>query len=133
MNPTKYKGEETDKLYLEMSKDGRTEVEIAAALEVTTRTFLNWTEQFPSFAQAREHGKILSEAYWTNYFRNAAGGKAGAKDTQSARWIMMNKFGWSDKKQVDASVQAPKLVVEFVDAPSDAQNKPAEPFESEKQ
>lgn len=121
MYPTKYKGKETDDLYIEMSRKGYTDIEIASKMEVTVQSFYNWEDKYPSFKYARAVGKQLCEAWYINFCRGKMIGAEEVErgDTQMAKWIMMNKFGWGDNSKQKVSIeQMPKLVVEFVDAES---------------
>lgn len=110
----KYKSEYVDE-YVAMAANGKTDIQIAAEWGVTTQTIRDWGRKYPDFAQAREIGKAKAEAWWTNYCQAKAVGKLDG-DFQAAKWVMMNKFGWSDKQVNDLRMKDVTIKVEFVEA-----------------
>lgn len=74
--PTKYRPEFCEKV-IEIMKEGATVVEVCAALGIVKDTFYSWcnpenTDFQPAFADAVKEARILSQAWWHKFARNAA-------------------------------------------------------------
>lgn len=114
--PHKYKGQETCNRYVELAAQGKTDQEIASDLNVSVRVFLKWAEKYDEFRQARQLGYEKCESWWREYFRKkATGEKYNKGDFQAARWLTMNKFGWSDKTQFKLESDETTIKIEIVD------------------
>jgi len=81
--------------YIELSRTGMSDVEIAADMEVGTGTLRNWSEKFKEFNTAYEIGQALHEAWWLQE------GKANLDNrgynTGLFKFLTGNKLGYSDK------------------------------------
>ena len=83
--------------YINLSRQGKSEVEIAASFEVGLNTMRNWGEKFEQFAIARDCGKALYESWWLTV------GKAGLTDarffnTPLFKFLTGNKLGYSEAR-----------------------------------
>ncbi len=81
--------------YIELSREGMSKVEIAAAMEVSITALQGWAEKFESFNTASEIGDALHETWWIQQ------GKGGLEsrhfNTSLFKYLTMNKLGYSDK------------------------------------
>lgn len=51
---------------IELGKQGKSKVVMAAELGVTRTTFDNWSAAHPEFLEALAHAMLLSQAWWEN-------------------------------------------------------------------
>ena len=82
--------------YIELSRNGLSEVEIAAKFEVGVNRLREWVERFESFSLAHDIGDSIYEAWWLNK------GKEGLEDARNFNTLLYkfltgNKLGYSDK------------------------------------
>ena len=100
--PTKYIDDMPERVIALMSQ-GASLVEVAADLGVSRATLSKWQDddEKPGFVEAIKSGIELSEAWWMREGREAL------RDRQfnHGLWYMnmKNRFGWSDKQQVEHS------------------------------
>ena len=100
--PTKYTDDMPERVIALMSQ-GASLVEVAADLGVSRATLSKWQDddEKPGFVEAIKGGIELSEAWWMREGREAL------RDRQfnHGLWYMnmKNRFGWSDKQQVEHS------------------------------
>jgi hypothetical protein len=87
--------------YLIMSKEGYSDVEIAADFCVTLQTLKRWAERYPEFGEVMDVGKTLYEAWWLQKGRR----NLGNRDFQVGlfKFITGQKLGYTEK--IDASVK----------------------------
>lgn len=81
--------------YIELSKDGLSEVEIAAEFEIAVITIQEWAEKFESFYIAKEVGKAMHESWWLRQGKENMSTRAF--NASLYKYITMNKLGYSDK------------------------------------
>lgn len=81
--------------FIELSREGQSEKEIAANFMIRPETIKNWADTYKEFATAYEVGKALHEAWWL------AKGKEGLDDyrfnTSLYKFLTGNLLGYSDK------------------------------------
>lgn len=82
--------------YIQLSREGFSDAEIAATFEVSKGTLENWAEKYESFYHATEIGKEMQEAWWLNQGRNNLENKRDF-NTGLFKFLTMNKLGYSDK------------------------------------
>lgn len=95
-----------------MFENGEAVEEVACALGVTKKTFYNWLDTYPEFAEAYELGKQKSQAWWLKLGRE---GSNGSQEIQPTVWIfnMKNRLGWKDKVEVEQESAAEPLNISF--------------------
>jgi len=81
--------------YIEMAKEGFSEVEIAAEFNVSCEALNGWAERFESFYTAKEVGKAMHEAWWLREGKNNLNERSF--NTPLFKYMTMNKLGYSDK------------------------------------
>jgi len=81
--------------YIEMAKEGFSDVEIAAEFEVYLDRFSNWAERYESFYIAKEVGKAMHEAWWLRQGKDNLNERSF--NTNLFKYMTMNKLGYSDK------------------------------------
>lgn len=83
--------------YIDLSRQGLSEVEIAAEMHVGVATVRTWSETFEEFALAHDVGKALHETWWLNK------GKGGLNqrnfNTPLFKFLTSNKLGYSEKTE----------------------------------
>jgi hypothetical protein len=80
---------------IENYRQGFSDAEVAAALNITIREFHTQLADNASFAKLVEFGRTLSAAFWESLARKNVGNKAFNSSLYS--FYMKNKFGWADK------------------------------------
>lgn len=101
--------------YLDLSRAGMSEVEIAAAFEVAPSTIQRWCETFDSFNTAYEIGKAMHETWWIE--KGKDGLDSRSFNTALYKFMTMNKLGYSDKieqKSLNMNVHGVLLVPDAV-------------------
>lgn len=84
---------------LELGKDGKSKIQIAAALGVNRQTLDNWSDRYPEFAAALSDAIELSQAWWED--RGQEGITSREFNANAYRLQMMNRFGWQEKQASD--------------------------------
>lgn len=98
--PTKYKPEYC-KLVMDMAKDGASFTEFRAKIGgVTRQTLHNWKAAHPDFLDAYTRAETFGEAHWETEMRTNL---MYSKEINAplVKLYFANRFGWSDKKEVD--------------------------------
>lgn len=114
MSESLYKPE-YDQLYIDMASKGKLDTEFAANVGISVKTMYNWAERHSSFKQARELGKLKCEEWYAEYLRNKGTGDKHQKgDFQAIKWLMMNKFGWTDKQVNHLTADDASIKIEIV-------------------
>ena len=80
---------------IEHYRDGYSEKEVAASMNITFREFNAMLSDNPTFAKLVEFGRTLSAAYWEGLARTNIKNKTF--NTPLYNFYMKNKFGWADK------------------------------------
>jgi transposase len=95
--PTKYKPEMC-KTVLELMKEGASQQEVLAVLDISNDTFYRWKKENEEFSETIKRGIQLSQAWWERK------GRISLDDRQfnSTLWYMnmKNRFKWADKQEV---------------------------------
>lgn len=99
-------------LFIDLSRQGMSEVEIAASFEIGKDTLLKWAERYKEFATAFEIGQALHEAWWLQQ------GKSGLHNVRNFNTVLFkfltgNKLGYSEKienKNLNMNVHGVLLV-----------------------
>jgi hypothetical protein len=80
---------------IDLSRQGMSDVEIAATIGVSVGTLRGWSEKFEEFAVAYEIGQALHETWWIEK------GKTGLEqrnfNTSLYKFLTGNKLGYADK------------------------------------
>lgn len=87
---------------LEMGAKGYGRMEMVAALKITHRTFLNWLDSNPEFAEAAQEAAYLSQAWWERRGREATFGGVDGFNATSYIFQMKNRFrkDWRERAEV---------------------------------
>lgn len=80
---------------IEHYKNGYSDKEVAASMNITFREFNAMLSDNPTFAKLVEFGRTLSAAYWEGLARQNVRNKSF--NTPLYNFYMKNKFGWADK------------------------------------
>ena len=92
---SKYLPEVHPMQYIELSRQGLSEVEIAARMEVGVVTLKSWSEKFEAFALAYDIGQALHETWWIT--RGKEGLDQRNFNTALYKFLTGNKLGYSEK------------------------------------
>jgi hypothetical protein len=76
-------------------REGFSDAEVAAALNITIREFNTQLSDNPTFAKLVDFGRTLSTAFWEGLARKNVANKSFNSSLYG--FYMKNKFGWSDK------------------------------------
>jgi hypothetical protein len=101
--------------YIELSREGLSEVEIAAEFEIAVITIADWAEKFESFYIARDIGKAMHEAWWLRQGKENMNERSF--NTNLFKYMTMNKLGYSDKieqKSLNMNVHGVLMVPDAV-------------------
>lgn len=85
------------KKVIDLYKDGCSDAEVAATLEVTLKEYYRQITDNPAFAQLVEYGRTLSQAFWERQARQNIGNKGF--NTPLWAFYMKNKYQWADKTE----------------------------------
>lgn len=80
---------------VEFYKQGYSDAEVAASMNITMRQFNSMLADNPTFNKLVEFGRTLSLAWWESQSRK----NIGNKSFNTPLWVftMKNKYGWADK------------------------------------
>lgn len=81
--------------YIECSREGMSEVEIAAEFGVSVYMLRNWNEKYLEFNTAYEIGNAMHEAWWLQEGKENLDNRS--YNVPLYKYITMNKIGYSDK------------------------------------
>ena len=94
--PTKYRSEMCTILE-EMMREGASQIEVMAKLNITKEIYKNWINIHDEFSESLEIGKVQSQAWWE---------KLGRDNITNPKFKypfwnmnMKNRFLWSDKPE----------------------------------
>lgn len=85
---------------IENYKNGFSDAEVAAAMNITIREFRRQTAENPSFSKLVEYGRTLSTAFWEGLARKNVNNKNF--NTSLYNFYMKNKHGWADKVETSS-------------------------------
>lgn len=80
---------------IENYRQGFSDAEVAAAMNITIRAFHQQLADNPTFQKLVEFGRTLSLAFWEGLARKNVGNKSF--NSPMYAFYMKNKFGWADK------------------------------------
>jgi len=92
---SKYNPAEHPLQYINLSRQGLSDVEIASEFEVSMDTLKAWTAKYKDFNMAFEIGRAMFESWWINEGRGNLGNRF--YQTSLYKFLTGNKLGWSDK------------------------------------
>lgn len=108
---SKFKPEYHPLAYIDFSRQGMSDVEIAAQFRIGITTIRSWSEKYVEFSTAYEIGNALHEAWWLTK------GKQNLNDrtfnTNLFKFLTGNKLGYSEKienKNLNMNVHGVLLV-----------------------
>lgn len=80
---------------IEYYRDGYSDAEVAAAMNISMRQFNTMLTDNPTFSKLVEFGRTLALAWWEGQARK----NLGNKQFNTPLWVftMKNKYGWADK------------------------------------
>jgi hypothetical protein len=95
--PTKYRSEMCAILE-EMMREGASQIEVMAEIDITEDTFYRWKRENVEFSESVARGKLLSQAWWERI------GRVNLENTKFnyRGWYMnmKNRFQWTDKQDI---------------------------------
>lgn len=101
---TKYTEEMPTRL-LELMKEGLSFEACCGELNISKDTGYNYVKQYPEFAAAKALGEVHGQLFWE---KAAIGGMYSGKDwkfnTTAFIFIMKNRFGWRDRKEITGNI-----------------------------
>lgn len=82
-------------------REGYSDAEVAAAINITMRQFNTMLADNPTFAKLVEYGRTLSLAWWESQSRI----NLRNKQFNTPLWVftMKNKYGWADKVETTST------------------------------
>jgi len=111
--PTLYRREFHNQNFLELSKQGKSIVQIAARWEVSRETIYEWGRVHKEFSDTLSKGKILAENWYADLGQAAmigaakVDGKAVELRVNTYKWLTANMFGWSQKIDMKSEHSGP--------------------------
>lgn len=99
--------------FLEMGRDGCSDVEIRAEFGISDDLWYRWIEEDAEFSRTAKQAKLLCHAKWEKIGRRMAFGEMEGNPTT---WIfnMKNRFNWRDKVDTEGTMR-----VELKDVPEE--------------
>lgn len=88
----------------DLYKEGASDAEVAAHLDVTIKSFYKQIEENAAFKQLVEMGRTLALAYWEGLARHNVKNKTFNSSLYS--FYMKNKFQWADKTEMLNTVES---------------------------
>lgn len=88
---------------IENYRQGFSDAEVAAAMNITIKQFYAQLAENPSFAKLVEHGRTLATAFWEGLARKNVGNKNF--NTSLYNFYMKNKYGWADKVETNNTTE----------------------------
>lgn len=98
---------------LNMMADGKSKVQVCAALMISTETLSEWLndDDKPELKEAMSIGLTLSEAFWENKGQEAIDSTRNFREN-TYKLLMANRFKWGDKTETtikdDKQKQSPE-------------------------
>lgn len=90
--------------FIEMGKEGCSDVEIRAEFGISDCLWYRWIDEDEEFSRTAKIAKAACHAKWEEMGRKMAFGQVDGNPTT---WIfnMKNRFNWKDKTETDQSVK----------------------------
>lgn len=86
---------------IENYRQGFSDAEVAAAMNITIKQFYAQLAENPTFSKLVEHGRTLSTAFWEGLARKNVSNKNF--NTSLYNFYMKNKYGWADKVETSST------------------------------
>ena len=83
--------------FIDHSREGMSDVEIAAEFQVGVETLRGWAEKYEMFNIAFDIGKALHEAWWLQQGKDGLNNRGF--NTALFKFLTSNKLGYSDKME----------------------------------
>lgn len=99
---TKYSPDLPEK-YLSLAKEGKSPVQIGAALYCSPQMFYQWANEYSDMKEALELGKILQMAKYEDYGEKGMNGFTKGWCAATFKYLTGVKFGWSEKHEISAA------------------------------
>lgn len=88
---------------IENYRQGYSDAEVAAAMNITIKQFYAQLAENPSFSKLVEHGRTLATAFWEGLARKNVSNKNF--NTSLYNFYMKNKYGWADKMETSNTTE----------------------------
>jgi hypothetical protein len=100
--PTKYKQEMCQQVIDAMAQ-GLSKEAAAAEIGICDDTFHRWVKEIPEFSDAVKEGTRQNLLFWEKLGLSGATGALSGFNATTWIFNMKNRFGWSDKQQVETN------------------------------
>ena len=104
--PTKYNPEYCETT-IEFLAQGKSVTQLSAHLGVSKKTIYNWSNENEEFLHALTRGQELSEAFWETELVDMM--RDRDVNAPLVKLYFANRFGWSDKQNVDHTTAGDKV------------------------
>lgn len=90
-------------LYIKLSKEGKSDVEIASSFQISLSTLMRWVHDYEEMKEAYEIGQTMYEAFFlTKGVQNLENDRF---NNVLFKYLTMNKLGYSDKVETKSTMQ----------------------------
>ena len=90
-------------LYIKLSKEGKSDVEIASSFQISLSTLMRWVHDYEEMKEAYEIGQTMYEAFFlTKGVQNLENDRF---NNVLFKYLTMNKLGYSDKVETKNTMQ----------------------------
>lgn len=90
-------------LYIKLSKEGKSDVEIASLFQISLSTLMRWVHDYEEMKEAYEIGQTMYEAFFlTKGVQNLENDRF---NNVLFKYLTMNKLGYSDKVETKSTMQ----------------------------
>lgn len=90
-------------LYIKLSKEGKSDVEIASLFQISLSTLMRWVHNYEEMKEAYEIGQTMYEAFFlTKGVQNLENDRF---NNVLFKYLTMNKLGYSDKVETKSTMQ----------------------------
>lgn len=90
-------------LYIKLSKEGKSDVEIASLFQISLSTLMRWVHDYEEMKEAYEIGQTMYEAFFlTKGVQNLENDRF---NNVLFKYLTMNKLGYSDKVETKNTMQ----------------------------
>lgn len=107
--PAEYKPEFCN-IVIEQMQKGYSKEATAGAIGISKQTFYRWMKEYKDFSDAVQIGEVLSQQTWegkaVDYSVHTKDGKR--LDSRIYALQMKNRFGWTDKKEINVGEETRK-------------------------
>ena len=85
---------------IQLGKDGASDVELRAELDISEDLWYRWMDEEPEFSQTVKKARMFCQIWWERQGRKMTTGEAQGNATT---WIfnMKNRFRWTDRVEQD--------------------------------